>query len=286
MRRFIQIRSYLSMIILSAIQASTCSSFISPAQSFRHTPFCSFTEFRKSGIQFLSRSEDDVSAIPSFIQSPVLQLVYPALLSHVDQFGSPNIPLGTTDGKRCKTLRRLAFENKLTAEEMDLLTSMSFRFSSLEDVYEEADFDECLERLVEYEKENKDNYQIPKKYELDPELGAWVIMIRRIGRDRIESDRRNKLDDIGFAWLSTRKCGSSFMKNYRDLKERLEACSKVNDEGVWEVADEGGVKAVLADEIVMKWVVAQRYAAENGNLVEARCDYLDQLPGLDWRVAS
>jgi hypothetical protein len=111
-------------------------------------------------------------------------------------------------------------------------------------------------------------------------------MIRRIGRDRIESDRRNKLDDIGFAWVSTRKCGSSFMKNYRDLKERLEACSKVNDEGVWEVADEGGVKAVLADEIVMKWVVAQRYAAENGNLVEARCDYLDQLPGLDWRVAS
>jgi len=286
MRRFIQIQSYLSMTILSAIQVHTCSSFISPAQSLCHSPFCSSTEFRKSGIQFLSRSEDDVSAIPSFIQSPVLQQVYPALLSHVGQFGNPNIPLGTTDGKRCKTLRRLAFENKLTAEEMDLLTSMSFRFSSFEDIYEEADFDECLERLVEYEKEHKDNYQIPKKYKPDPELGAWVMMIRRIGRDTVGPDRRKKLDDIGFAWVSLRKCGSAFMKNYRNLKERLEACSKVNDEGVWEVVDKEGVKAVLADESVMKWVVAQRHTAEKGNLIEARCDYLDQLPGLNWKEAT
>jgi hypothetical protein len=201
----------------------------------------------------------------------------------VKQYGNPNIPLGTTDGKRCKTLRRLAFENKLTAEEMDLLSSMNFRFNSLEEIYEEADFDDCLKRLVAYEKEHNDNYQIPKKYKLDTELGAWVTMIRRIGRDEISTDRRNKLDDIKFSWVSSRKCGSAFMKNYRLLKESLEAYSKVNDEGMWEVVDKEGVMAVLSDETVMKWVRAQRAAAEMGNLVEARCDFLDQLPGLDWR---
>ena len=31
-----------------------------------------------------------------------------------------------------------------------------------------------------YEKENNCNYQIPKKYKSDPELGAWVTMVRKI----------------------------------------------------------------------------------------------------------
>ena len=286
MRYFIS--SYLLLAVLSANLVQTCCSFISPQSSSRSHTFSYPSEFRNMNRenQFKSRTsagEDDTAEIPSFIQSPVLQLVYHAILSHVKQYGNPNIPLGTTDGKRCKTLRRLAFENKLTAEEMDLLSSMNFRFNSLEEIYEEADFDACLKRLVAYEKEHNDNYQIPKKYKLDTELGAWVTMIRRIGRDEISTDRRNKLDDIKFSWVSSRKCGSAFMKNYRLLKESLEVYSKVNDEGMWEVVDKEGVMAVLSDETVMKWVRAQRAAAEMGNLVEARCDFLDQLPGLDWR---
>ena len=86
--------------------------------------------------------------LPSCIQSPVLKQVYPALLEHISQFGNPNIPLGNSNGKKCKVLRRLAFQKVLTEEEIDLLTSLGFRFNSLEDVYEEADFDECLGRLL------------------------------------------------------------------------------------------------------------------------------------------
>jgi hypothetical protein len=95
-------------------------------------------------------------------------------------------------GKKCKTIRRLAFEEKLTPEEISLLqgifyiviisdlsvarliheifSGLNFRFNSMEEVYEEADFDECLARLVQYEKENESGYQIPKKYKPDPEL--------------------------------------------------------------------------------------------------------------------
>merc|ERR1712137_667642 len=100
--------------------------------------------------------------------------------------------------------RRLAFEQKLTNVEMEWLESINFRFNSFEEVYEEADFNDCLRRLIEYEEANKTNYQIPKKYNLDPELGAWVTMIRRLGRDGIEAERRQLLDDINFAWVSTR----------------------------------------------------------------------------------
>lgn len=101
----------------------------------------------------LQSSESGVVAnneqqLPLCIQSPVLKQIYPAMLEHVSQYGNPNIPLGNSDGKKCKVLRRLAFQKILTQEEIDLLSSIGFRFNSLEDVYEEADFDECLERLI------------------------------------------------------------------------------------------------------------------------------------------
>jgi hypothetical protein len=50
------------------------------------------------------------------------------------------------------------------------LNELGFRFHSLEDVYYECDFDEMLFKLTLYYKEFQ-TYQIPKKYEPDPELG-------------------------------------------------------------------------------------------------------------------
>ena len=88
--------------------------------------------------------------IPDFVESVVLKQVYPAMIKHKLEYGNPNIPLGSTDGKKLKTLRRLAFQGKLNDREVELLQSMNFRFNSLEDIYEEADFDECLQRLIEY----------------------------------------------------------------------------------------------------------------------------------------
>ena len=110
-----------------------------------------------------------------------------------------------------------------------------------------------------------------------------IIQIRRLGRDNIETSRREKLDEINFAWVSTRKCGSSFMKNYRSIKERVYACC---DESNKKITNSDGLKAVLADPDVKKWIDAQREAAALGNLSEPRCEYLDKLPGFDWRQPS
>eukprot|EP00551_Chaetoceros_affinis_P016465 CAMPEP_0203691600 /NCGR_PEP_ID=MMETSP0091-20130426/3887_1 /ASSEMBLY_ACC=CAM_ASM_001089 /TAXON_ID=426623 /ORGANISM="Chaetoceros affinis, Strain CCMP159" /LENGTH=312 /DNA_ID=CAMNT_0050562161 /DNA_START=1 /DNA_END=939 /DNA_ORIENTATION=+ len=238
-------------------------------------------QYCSSSSQEDSFSDDE---LPSFVQSIVLKQVYPAMVKHTKEYGNPNIPLGNNDGKKCKTLRRLAFQKKLTDEEMALLEGMNFRFNSLEEVYDEADFDECLERLLKYEEEYKTNYQIPKKYKPDPELGAWVTMIRRIGRDNIPRDRREKLDAINFAWISTRKCGSSFMSNFRLIKEKLDKCCLVcQDQDTTQNTDEDCVKEVLNDVDVKKWIRAQADAAKNGNLSDARIDFMDQLPGISWR---
>lgn len=117
-----------------------------------------------------SEESESTIVIPSVVVSPVLAQVYPALLAHKEKHGNPNIPLGSTDGKRCKTLRRLHFQNMLTEDESSLLAELGFRFHSFEDVYYECDFDEMLFKLTLYHKEFQ-TYQIPKKYEQDPELG-------------------------------------------------------------------------------------------------------------------
>lgn len=135
-----------------------------------------------------------------------------------------------------------------------------------------------------YEKEYRTNYQIPKKFKPDPELGAWVTVIRRIGRDNIQPDRRQKLDDLNFAWRSTRKCGSSFMSNFRKIRDRLyECCCEIDEQSKERhIIDNKRWNAILSEEDVKKWVKAQSDAAVKGNLSDARCDYMDQL-GFDWR---
>lgn len=212
--------------------------------------------------------------IPLFITSPVLQLVYPALLRHIEEFGNPNIPLGSTDGKRCKTLRRLHFQNKLTDKEVELLTEIGFRFHSFEDVYNEIEFEDMFKKLVHYYQQTN-TFQIPKKYDPDPELGAWVTMLRRLYRlNELPQNEIDCLDEVGFEWVSTRKCGSSFMSYYRKVLAHLN-----------EVMEAGGdVRKLLEEEHeIRKWIDSQRLSWENGRLSDSRCSYMDKLPGIDWK---
>jgi len=217
---------------------------------------------------------DTTIKLPNCVVSPVLEQVYPALIAHKEEFGNPNIPLGSSDGKRCKTLRRLHFQNKLTAAETELLTDIGFRFHSFEDVYYECDFDEMLAKLLDYQQEFQ-TFQIPKKYDPDPELGAWVTMLRRLKRtDDLPDDQVSKLDAVEFEWVSTRKCGSSFMSKYREIFDELN-----------EVAEGGGdIEEYLSSNVeIMKWIDAQRKAYENGKLSTSRVQYMDELPGVCWK---
>ena len=213
--------------------------------------------------------------IPPFVTSPVLEQVYPALIAHKDKYGNVNIPLGSADGKRCKTLRRLHFQNKLTEEEAEHLTDLGFRFHSFEDVYYECDFDEMLHKLLEYQKEFH-TFQIPKKYVSDPELGAWVTMLRRLKKtDSLPEDQVSKLDAVEFEWISTRKCGSSFMKKYREVLGKLTEAADVG-------GDAAAAELLSSDADIKKWVDAQRQVHANGKLSESRVQYMADLPGVDW----
>lgn len=206
--------------------------------------------------------------IETGIDSPVLQNVFPALLQHCRIYGHPNIPLGSTAGRHCETLRRLQIQQKLSTRDVALLQEqVGFRFYSLEQVYETANFEELLERLEAYAAKHDNDWSPPKKYAPDPELGAWVTGVRRVGREKVDPMHAIALETRSggrFQWTSPRQCGSQFMIQYRALQERL---SETKDKN----------KAVWNDPTVRQWVRAQQEAAKRGTLSETRKHYMAQL---------
>ncbi|GKY94464.1 hypothetical protein MPSEU_000412300 [Mayamaea pseudoterrestris] len=209
------------------------------------------------------------SPAPVFVTShPVLSQVYPALLDHKDTYGHPNIPLGSKEGKQCETLRRLHIQGKLSLEQVELLTNLGFRWHSLEDVYETCEFDKLFDRLVDYRKA-EGNISPPKKYPADPELGAWVTGIRRLGRDKVLPAHAERLNAIGFEWTSPRQCGSAFMEQYRQIQSRIAEGEK---ESVW-----------TASSKVQRWIKAQQEACTKGALSETRKHYMETILGENWK---
>merc|ERR1711937_1001322 len=152
----------------------------------------------------------------TIIRSSTLRQLFPKLIAWKQQYGNPNIPLGTSDGRQCQLLRRLHIQQKLTPSEVELLEDIGFTFQlSLDDLYYDADFETMFLRLTEYQKLNPDGPPIPKKYRPDPELGAWATGLRRLGPDRVKSEHAKALNSIQFQWTSPRSCGSKFMLQYR-----------------------------------------------------------------------
>eukprot|EP00339_Tiarina_fusa_P002976 CAMPEP_0117037880 /NCGR_PEP_ID=MMETSP0472-20121206/26695_1 /TAXON_ID=693140 ORGANISM="Tiarina fusus, Strain LIS" /NCGR_SAMPLE_ID=MMETSP0472 /ASSEMBLY_ACC=CAM_ASM_000603 /LENGTH=302 /DNA_ID=CAMNT_0004747961 /DNA_START=188 /DNA_END=1096 /DNA_ORIENTATION=+ len=261
---------------------STAITFSSPSSS-------STTPTTTTTTTSLSYEQDGGNAneTPVFT-SPVLQQVYLSLLQHKQEYGNPNIPLGSKEGRQCHTLRRLHIQNKLTVDEVEWLTTIGFTFHSLEDVYKYADFDTLLTRLLEYETAHPDNnFQVPKKCPEDPELGAWVTGIRRLGPDGVNPVHERRLNEVGFAWKSTRKCGSKFMSQYRTyleiLKEKEEnGDGDINDNNENERSN--AETLIAADPKAVGWVQAQQEVLKRGDLSQTRVHYMEQLFGEDWTM--
>jgi hypothetical protein len=208
------------------------------------------------------------SIVPSFIESPVLQELYSDMIQWSDRYGHPNIPLKNPGGKLCLTVRRMHIQNKLLPTEVEWLSSIGFIFHSLEEVYKYAAFDEMLSRLVAYELSHPDSdFQVPKKCPEDPELGAWVTGLRRLGPDGVNPHHERQLNDIGFKWISSKQCGSKFMLKYRELVEQVEV---------------DGLDAVLDHPETVPWITAQQEALKRGKLSQTRVHYMGLLFGDMW----
>jgi Helicase associated domain len=201
------------------------------------------------------------------IASPVLSQLYPELLEYQKQYGHANIPLGSEAGRKCSTLRRLRVQEKLVNSDIELLDSLQFTWHSFEDVYiqQKEHFDDFILRLKEYSAAHDGDLSPPKKYPADPELGAWVTAVRRLyGTGKVDATHMQVLDQLGFQWNSPRKCGSTFMQQYRSIQERLKSGEETSD--------------ILSDPSIAAWIQAQQQA----NLSETRKHYMTEIFGNDW----
>jgi hypothetical protein len=196
------------------------------------------------------------------------------LAAFKDRVGHADVPLGSSTGsqlipnglgKWVYAQRKRKVDGKITSEEEAALTALGFRWK-LDP--EELDSEEMIESLLAY-KASKGDMLVPKKYEADPLLGAWVAMIRRQadpllngGQSVLPAQLGKRLDDLGFPWEPARRCGSNFMTGFR----------------IWSEAKMAGLPAPHE-----KWCELQREARSQGKLSDQRITYLNKF-GFDWQI--
>lgn len=283
----------LSLLIASiATTTTTTSGFVisppAPAAALATTSKTSLqatssssSSSSSSSALFYEREDSNITDNETleFLVSPVLQQVYPKLLEWKQEYGHPNIPLGTSEGRKCATLRRLHIQKKLTEEEVGWLAELGFLFHSLEDVYHNVEFDDLFQRLVDYEANHPESkFQVPKKCAEDPELGAWVTGLRRLGQDKIDPKHAEKLNEVGFVWFSKSKCGSKFMLQYKALVAQLEDDLQANAQK----SKGEAIQVLLTDSKVQALLQAQKQIEAKGTMSETRMNYMNQLFGEGW----
>ena len=204
---------------------------------------------------------------PSSVARPATRLrahwegMYSDLRTYKSTWGTADAPLGDELGRWCATQRRLKESGRLDAAKAEKLEALGFSWSNpsaLSDEELEERWRVNVEKLVAYKHRHGDA-QVPKKWREDPKLGGWVAAVRRRGRDVLSPERQADLDGI-FEWVSNRSCGSSFMVNFRKLRE-------------WQASYDPGE---MPDDL-QAWSSAVRAAASKGKLSQERLDYLGSI---------
>jgi len=202
------------------------------------------------------------------------EAMFGRLVEYEGEWGSADAVLGTELGRWCTTQRRLRATGALAAGKAQRLEELGLSWESPTDILPtESDWADMCRRLATYRAETGDA-QVPKKLKTDPELGGWVAAVRRQGPEVLSVEERAAAEAAGFEWVSTRKCGSSFMKEYRSLVDFHEEHGHCAVERLRETDDD-----------LVRWSEAQRGARRKGMLVEERVDYLNAI-GFEWQGAD
>jgi len=258
-----------------------CPTLLNFSKMNRAQPTVRMRRAAKDNIDQKLQQEPDPSSFLSTVDilsfptpsHPLLGEALPFMTEFFGQYGHANVPLGNLHGRRCSTLRRLHHAGKLSPTDHFILSSLNFRFDEFRFDPDTIDISDLLSRLLEYNALTNADFQIPKKYAPDPQLGAFVAYVRRIGRDDLKYSLTEALDSVGFVWKSTRKCGSSFLTTMRKIRETYIEREKKLEEGVAQPQ---------LDEEQIKWVRAQAGLFRIGKLNEIRVGYMDELP-FNWK---
>ena len=186
------------------------------------------------------------------------------------RWGNADAPLGPGEagalGRWCKAQRRLRASGRLAPARAAALDALGFSWESPADVDDPLGLDwaDMCARLAAYRAEHGD-CDVPKKFKPDPELGGWVAATRR-SQGALPRARHAELDALGFAWVSSRKCGGAWMTRWRELRAFRD------EHGHADAARVLGEKHELA-----RWCAAMAAARRDGTLSPKRVLYLDEV---------
>jgi len=121
------------------------------------------------------------------------------LIAYRQEHGNCNVPRAYNPnpalGKWVTTLRGIHQDGKLASERKEQLESISFDWDPVNSSWEEK-----FQELLVYRQEHGD-CNVIRGYKSNPALGLWVNHIRQNYKaDKLASDRKERLESIGFVW--------------------------------------------------------------------------------------
>ena len=166
---------------------------------------------------------------------------------------------------RCAEQRRLHASGALPTARRAALDGLGLSWRAPSDVDDPAEAWEAMcARLRAYQREHQ-NTDVPKKFKPAPRLGGWVAAVRRC-RAALSEAHVAELEEIGFEWTSSRKCGSAFQDSLRRLR------------AFWAEHGHTDVHRVLgAEDELSLWCESQRAAWRDGRLSPKRSAPLEEL---------
>ena len=184
-----------------------------------------------------------------------------ALRDYKERFEDANVPRYWQEdvalGRWVAQQRKRKREKSLTTSQVRQLNQLTFDFV---DPTRKRPFSEILTLLLDFQKEFG-HVNVPEKYRDDPKLGKWVRLVRS-GNITLSENRRQQLDDLGFAWSLPRPL--TWREQYtklRHYKKRYGNCNIPLD--------------YKKDAALGSWVEAQR--RQYDQLTQDRRKLLDKI---------
>jgi len=152
-------------------------------------------------------------------------------------------------------------------------------------------WDQMYARLVRF-RERFGDCLVPQQFQEDRELGNWVANQRRRRKKYLRKDREEKLNSIGFVWVTkpmrnnlSRGSSEVYDNRWNDMFQRLQSYKQVH-------GDCNVPYNYLEDQALALWVTTQRrennqksWYGTDRNIRKDRKNLLDNI-GFHWRIMA
>jgi hypothetical protein len=208
-------------------------------------------------------------------------VMFERLKEYKEEHGNCLVPQRYEDdpqlGKWVSMQRTISIlDDKAKQERIDKLNSIGFVWSARQagrSSKRDKMWNEKFKMLLQYKYEHGDCL-VPQNYEKDPSLGRWVVTQRKLyANNKLRSDRRSKLESVGFVWVSGKSL-TTHDKQWENMFAKLEEYCRENGDCLVP-------QFYKEDPSLARWVSKQRFRRDK--LDPTRRERLESI-GFVWNL--